>query len=47
MYLAVEPKSRWHKSVAILSTLQGHSNKHREAEVRHCACPHTNIHSKL
>ena len=32
MYLSVEPKNRWHKSVAILSTLQGHSNKHRDAE---------------
>ena len=32
LYLAVEPKSRWHKSAALISTLQGHSNKHREAE---------------
>jgi len=32
MYLASAPKSRWKKSVAVISSLQGNSNKHREEQ---------------
>ena len=43
LYLAVEPKSKWHKSTALISTLQGHSNKHREAEeYKFVSCPDGN-----
>ena len=47
-YLAVEPMSRWHKSAALISTLQGHSNKHREAEeYKFVSCPDGNAANTL